>query len=144
MAPQGLIESEACFIGIRAEQNAPEANSDHASRIPKYCLQQKDLLLSKDKLRQRCILEEVYRKHFPDVPLALPPFPLPIDIPSKADATRAPTNIVPSRSTEARDFERHATQRGCNVHSPELTVWTELCHVPSAPQPVLAWGNVLF
>ena len=33
MAPHGLIAPEACFIGIRAEQNAPEANSDHASRV---------------------------------------------------------------------------------------------------------------
>ena len=61
MAPHELIAPEACFIGIRAEQNALEANSDHASRVPKHYLQQKNELLTKDKLRQKCILEEVSR-----------------------------------------------------------------------------------
>ena len=144
MAPHELIATEACIIGIRAEQNAREANSDHASRIPKHCLQQKDLLLSKDKLRQRCILEEVYRKHFPKVPLALLPFQLPKEIPRKADSKRASVNLVFSRSTEEREFERHAPQRGCNFHSPELTVWSEPCHVPSAQQAALAGRNNLF
>jgi hypothetical protein len=144
MAPQGLIASEAYFIGIRAEQNSPEANSAHASRIPKHYLQQKNEPLTKDKLRQKCILGEVYRKHFPQVQLALLPFQFPKENPSNADPTRAPVNIVLSRSTEARDFERHAPQRGCNFHSPELTVWSEPCHVPSAQQAALAGRKNLF
>lgn len=144
MAPHELIAYEACFIGILAEQNAPEANSDHARRIPKHCLQRKDLPLSKDKPRQRCILEEVYRKHFPKVPLALLPFQLPKENPSNAALTRVPVNIVRSRPTGAHDFERHASPRGCNFHSPELTVWSEPCHVPSARQAALAGRNNLF
>ena len=143
MAPHELIAPEACFIGIRAEQNALEANADHASRIPKHYLKQKNELLTKDKLRQKCILEEVLRKHFPNVPLALPPCQIPNDIPSQADPKRAPVNLVFSRLTEARDFERHAPQRGCKFHSPELTVWSELCHVPPAQQAALAGGNIL-
>ena len=143
MAPQELIAPEACFIGIRAEQNAREVNSDHASRVPRHYLQQKNELLTKDKLRQKCILEEVHRKHFPDVPLALPPFHLPKEIPCKADPKRASVNIVFSRAIEARDFERYAPQRGCNSHSPELTVWSELRHVPPAQQAALAWRNTL-
>ena len=143
MAPQGLNEPEACFIGVRAEQNGREADSDRASRVPNHFLQQKHALLTRDKLRQKCILEEVPRKYFPNVPLALPPCQLPIEIPCQADSKRASVNLDFSRPTEARDFERHATQRGCKFHSPELTVWTELYHVPPAQQSALAWSNVL-
>ena len=144
MPPHKLIAPEACSIGIRAELNACEADSDHASRVPKHYLQQKNEFLTKDKSRQKCILEEVYRKHLPNVPLALPPFQLPNEIPSQADPKRAPVNIVFFSPTEPRGFERHATQRGCNFHSPELTVWSELCHVPSAQQPARAGRNILF
>ncbi len=144
MAPHKLIALEVCSIGIRAELNASEVNSDHASRVLKHCLRQKNELLAKEKLRQKRIREEVYRKHFPDVPLAVPPCQLPKEIPCKADPKPASVNKVFSRAIEARDLERHATQRGCNSHSPELTVWSELCHVPSAQQAALAWRNALF
>ena len=144
MAPHELVASEACFIGIRAELNACETNSDRASRVPEPYLQEKNRLRTKNKLRQNCIFEEAYRKRFPDVPLALPPFRLPNEIPSQADPKRAPANIVFSRSTKARDIERRATQRGCNFHSPGLTVWSELCHVPSAQQAALPGRNILF
>ena len=40
MAPHELIASEACFIGIRAEQNALGVNADHANRIPRQYLKQ--------------------------------------------------------------------------------------------------------
>ena len=45
MAPQELNAPESCFTGIRAEQNASEANSDCASRVPEPYLQQKNELL---------------------------------------------------------------------------------------------------
>lgn len=144
MAPQELSALMARSIGIRAELSASEVNSDHASRVLKHCLQQKNELHAKEKLRQKRILEEVYRKHFPNVPLAVPPCQLPKEIPCKADPKRASVNKVFSRSIEARDLERDATQRGCNFHFPELTVWSELCHVPSAQQAALAWRNTLF
>jgi len=143
MAPHELIAPEACFIGIRAEQNALEAASDHASRVPRQYLKQKNDLLTNGKLREKCILEKVPRKHFPDDPLALPPCHIPNDIPSQADPKRAPVKFVFSRPTEARDFERHAPQRGCKFHCPELTVWSELCYVPPAQQAARAWGNIL-
>jgi hypothetical protein len=144
MAPHVVIAPEACFIGMRADRNACEADSDHASRIPNHYLQQKNELVTKDKLRQKRILEEVYKRYFPDVPLALPPCHLRIEISCKADSKRVSANIVFSRPIEARDFERHATERGCNFHSPELTVWTELCHVSSAQPAALAWRDILF
>ena len=144
MAPHELIAPEACFIGIRAAQNALGVNSEHAGRVTRHYLKQKNELLTRGKLLQKCILEEVHRKHFPNVPLALPPFHIPNDIPSQADPKRAPVNLVFSRPTEARDFERHATQRGCKFHSPELTVWSELFHVPPAQQEARAGENILF
>ena len=144
MTPHGLIASEACFIGVRAEQNVCEPNTDHASRVLKHYHQQKNGLLTQDKLQQKCILEEVNGKHFPHVSLALPPFPLPHDVPSPLDPQRAPVNLVFSRPMEARDCARHAPQRGCEFHSSELTVWSELCHVPSAQQAALPWRNILF
>jgi hypothetical protein len=51
--------------------------------------------------------------------------------------------LVFPRPTEACDFERHAAQRGCSFHSLELTVWSKLCHAPSARHAALAWKNVL-
>ena len=144
MIPHGLTPLATCFIGIRAELNAAQVNSDHTSRVLRHCLQQKNELLAKEKLRQKRILEEVHRKHFPDVPLAVPPCQLPKEIPCKTDPKRASVNKLCSRAIQARDFERHATQRGCNFHSPELTVWSELCHVPSAQQAALVWINILF
>jgi len=109
MAPHELIALEACSSGIRVEMNASEVNSDHASRVLKECLQQKNELLAKEKLRQKHILEEVYRKHFPDVPLAIPPCQLPKQIPCKADPKRASVNMVFSRAIEACDGEKDAT-----------------------------------
>lgn len=144
MAPHNLIAPEACFSGIRAELNAGKANTDHASRVPKHCLEQNNELLTKDKLRQDCILKEVYRKHFPNVPLALPSCRLPNEIRCNAHPKRALVNIVVTRPSKARDFERHATHRGCSFHSPELIAWSELCHVPTAEQAVLPWANILF
>ena len=143
MAPHELIAPETCFIGIRAERNALEANSDHTNRVPKHYLQQKNELLAKGKLRQQCILEEACQKHFRNVPPALPPCQIPNDIPSQADPKRAPADLVFSRPTAARDFERHAPQRGCKFHSPELTVWSGLFYVPPAQRAALAWGNNL-
>ena len=143
MAPHELIASEACFIGIRAEQNALGVNADHANRIPRQYLKQKNKLLKRENLRQKCILEEVPRKHFPDDPLALPSSQIPNDIPSQADPKRARVNLVFSRRTEACDFERHAAQRGCKFHSSELAAWSELGLVLPAPQAALAWGNNL-
>lgn len=143
MAPHGLNAPEGCSIGIRAELNACEADPDQPSRVPGLCHRQKNEFFTKDKLPLKRILEEVYRKHFPNVPLALPPFQLPNYIPSQADPKRASLNLVFSRPTEARVFERHATQRGCSFHSPELTVWTELWQVPSAHQAALAGRKVL-
>ena len=144
MAPQELIAHEVCSIGIRADQNAREANPDNTSRVLKHYAQQKNDLLRKDNLRQKCILGEVYRKHFPNVPPALPAHQPPNDIPLEADPKPVPVHWVFSRPTEGRDFERHATQRGCKFHSPELTVWSELSHVPSAQQPALAGRYLLF
>ena len=72
MAPQELIAPEACIIGIRAEQNALEANPDHASRLPKHYLQQKNERLTKDKLQQKCILEEVYQEALPQCSASSP------------------------------------------------------------------------
>jgi hypothetical protein len=144
MAPHELIAPEAFSIGIRADLNASEANSDHASRLPKHYLQQKNERLTKDKLQQQRILEEVNQKHFRNVPPALPPRQLANEIPCKSHPKRASVNLVFSRSIEGHDFERHATQRGCRFHSPELTVWSELCHVPSAEQGARAGRNILF
>lgn len=144
MTPQGRIAPEACFIGIRAEGNACESNTGHASRFLKPYLQQKNGLLTKDRLRQKCILEEVCGKHFTTLPLALLLFQFPKQNPFIADPTRAPINVVLSRPTETRDRERYAPQRGCNFHSPELTMWSELCHVPSAEQAGLAERNINF
>ena len=144
MAPQGLIAPEACSIGIRAEGNACESSTDHASRFLKSYLQQKNGLLTKDKLRQKCILEEVCGKHFTHIPLALPPFPLPHAVPSPVDPQRAPINVVFSRPMEACDCARHAPQQRCKFHSPALTMWSDLCNVPSAEQAGLAERNINF
>jgi hypothetical protein len=143
MTPQDLIAPEAGGIGIRAEQSGAEANSHHADRIPKLYPQQKNEFFTKVKSWQKCILEEMYRKHFLDVPLALPPSQPPDDIPCEADPKRAPVNLVFSRPPDARDFERHAPQRGCKFLYPELTVRSELCHVPPARQAALAGRNIL-
>lgn len=51
--------------------------------------------------------------------------------------------LVFPRPTEARDFEGHATERGCSFHSLELTVWSKLCHASSARRAALAWKNLL-
>jgi hypothetical protein len=144
MAPHELIAPEGCLVGNRAEGKACESSANHASRVLKHYLQQKNEILTKDELRRECIIEEVCRKHLSDVPLALPLCQLPNNIPSKADPKRALVNIVVSCPSEARDVERPATQRGCNSHSPELTVWSELCHVPSAQQVALPGTNTLF
>jgi len=144
MTPQGRIAPEACFIGIRAEGDACESNTDHASRFLRPYLQQINGLLTRDKLRQKCIREEVCGKHFTNLPPALLLFQFPKANPCNADPTRAPVNVVLSRPTEAPDLERHASQRGCNFHSPELKMWSELCHVPSAEQAGLAERNINF
>ena len=143
MTPHGLIDPEACFTGIHAERNAPEADSHHASRAPEYYPQQKNEILTQDKFQPKCILEEVCRKHFPNAPPALPPCQIPDDISSKADPKFTPISLILSHPTEARDFERHAHQQGCNFHSPKLTVWSGLCHVPSVPEPAPAGRNIL-
>jgi hypothetical protein len=144
MVPHELVATDACFNCIQAQLNALEVNSDHAKRALKYCLQQKNNLLSKERFRQGHILEEVCRKHFPDVLLAVPPCQLLKEIPCKADPKQASVNKGFPRAIEARDLERHATQRGYNFHSSELTEWSELCHAPSAQQAALAWKNILF
>ena len=144
MAPHDLIALEAGSIGIRAEMNAPEATPDHASRVLKHCLQQKNELLAKEKLQQKRILEDVYRKHFLDVPLAVPSCQVPKEIPCKADPKRASVNKVFTRAIEAGDFEKHATQREGSFHSPGLTVWSELCHVSFARPATPARKNMFF
>jgi hypothetical protein len=79
MTPHELTAHRACSLGMRAELNVLEANSDHASRVPKHHLQPKSELLTKEY-----------------------------------------------------------------SHSPELAVWSEPCHVPSAQPAALAWRNILF
>ena len=71
MAPRELITAEVYSIGIRAEVNACEPYSDHASRVPEHYLQPKNQLLARDKLRQKSILKEVKRSELRDVPSAL-------------------------------------------------------------------------
>jgi len=143
MAPHELIVPEACSIGTQADQYALESNLNHPSTFRRQYLKQKNKLLSRDKLRQKCILEDMPWKRFPDVPLTLPPCQIRNAIPSQADPKRAAVNLVFSRPTQACDFERHARQRGCKSHSPELTGWSELFYVPPAQQAALAWGNIL-
>jgi hypothetical protein len=70
MAPQELNTPEVYSIGIRAEVNACEPYSDHASRVPTQYLQQKNQLLARDKLRQKRILKEVKRSELREVPPA--------------------------------------------------------------------------
>ena len=135
MAPQGVVAPETCLIGIRAEVNAGEANSQHTSRISKHYLKQ-NLLLTKDELGQKRILEEVSRKHFSHAPLALPPCQLLHEIPCKKDPKRASVNLVFSCPIERRDFDRHAAQRGCNSRCSELALWSDLC--PGLPVPEAA------
>ena len=144
MAPLEPIAPEACFIGIRAELNVCEPNTDHSSGVPKDYLQPKNEFLTKGKLRHECILEEVYRQHFLNVPLALPPCRLPNEVTCKAHPKRVPVNTVFTCPTKARDIERHAPPRGCDFHSPELTVWSELGHVLSAQHAAWAGSKILF
>ncbi len=133
MAPQGVVAPEACFIGIRAEVNACKANSEHASRISKHYPQQ-NLFLTKDKLGQKRMLEEVSRKHFSHAPLALPPCQLLHEIPCAKDPKRASVNLVFSRPIERRDFDRHAAPGGWNSRCSELALWRGLCPGLAVPE----------
>jgi len=144
MAPHEQIALEACSFGIRGELSTVEVDSDHASRVLKHYFQQKNELLAKEKLRQNRILEEMYGKHFPDFPLAVAPCRLPKEIPRKADPKRPSVDMVFPRAIEARNLEKDDTPRGCNFHSPDLMVWSELCYVPSAQPAARAWRNILF
>jgi len=70
MAPRELNTAEVYSIGIRAELDACEPYSDHASRVPKHYLQPKNQFLARDKLRQKSILKVVKRSERREVPRA--------------------------------------------------------------------------
>ena len=85
MSPHELTAIEALGVAIRAEMDAAEVYAELASRVPNLFLRQKILLLSKEKLQHKRILEEAYKVQFPQVPLVLPSSQLPAAISCRAD-----------------------------------------------------------
>jgi hypothetical protein len=94
MALHDRIALQADSIGNRAELNSAEFCTEHASRLLKPSLQQKSELLAKEKLQPKGIPKGMYRKQFPDTPLALQPFQFPLGTSCKADHKRPSVNEV--------------------------------------------------
>ena len=88
MPPHELTAVEALGVAIRAETDASELYAELATRVPNPFLQQKILLLSKEELQHKRILEEAYKAQFPEVPLVLPSTQLAKEISCQADRER--------------------------------------------------------
>lgn len=71
---------EALGIAIRAEADASDIYKEVANRVGNPFLQQRVLVLANEELEHKRILEQAYKKQFPDVPLALPDSQLPREI----------------------------------------------------------------
>jgi len=50
----------------------------------------------------------------------------------------------PGRVPEHYLQQKNKLLTKANFHSPELTVWSKLCHVPSAQPAAPAWRNMIF
>jgi len=106
---------EALGIAIRAEADASEIYKEVASRIGNPFLQQRILVLAKEELQHKRILEEAYSKQFPDVRLALPVSQLPKEICTRALRDRLSVREVLSCAIEqerrSRDFFLAAAEK---------------------------------
>jgi rubrerythrin len=74
---EDLATVEAFGIAIRAELDASEIYAELGKRVGNAFLQQKILLVGKEELQHKRILEEVYNSRFPEIPLDLPRSRLP-------------------------------------------------------------------
>ncbi len=114
MAPHELTALEALGVGIRAEIDASELYSELAKRVSNPFLREKILLLAKEEVQHKRLLEEAYQRQFPEVPLALPPSQLPKQISGKADREQLSVTEVLSCAIEeerkAREFYLQAAQ----------------------------------
>jgi rubrerythrin len=114
MVAHELTALEALGVGIRAEIDAAEFYSELGNRVSNPFLQQKILLLAKEELQHKRLLEEAYHQKFPDVPLALPTSQLPKQISCKADREQLSITEVLSCAIEeerkAREFYLRAAQ----------------------------------
>jgi rubrerythrin len=77
--------AEVLAAAIRAEDDASNLYVEVASRVGNPYLRQKLRLLAEEEVHHQRLLEEAYRKRFPDLPLSLPPSRLPVSIRSKAE-----------------------------------------------------------
>jgi rubrerythrin len=105
---------EALGIAIRAEADASEIYREVAGRIGNPFLQQRLLVLGKEEQQHRRILEEAYKKQFPDVPLVLPDSQLPREICTRELRQKLSVREVLSCAIEqerrSRDFYLQAAE----------------------------------
>ena len=119
MPPHELTAVEALGVAIRAEIDASELYAELATRVPNPFLQQKILLLSKEELQHKRILEEAYKTHFPEVPLALPTSQLPKAISCRADREQLSAseilNCAIEEERKLRQFYLEAAQHAADL-----------------------------
>ena len=119
MAPHELTAIEALGVAIRAEIDASEVYAELATRVPNPFLQQKIMLLAKEELQHKRILEEAYKTKFPEVPLVLPGSQLPKEISCRADRDQLSASEILSCAIEeerrARQFYLEAAQQATDL-----------------------------
>lgn len=119
MPPHELTALEALGVAIRAEIDTGEVYAELANRVPNLFLRQKILLLSKEKLQHKRILEEAYKAQFPKVPLVLPSSQLPREITCRADrehlSAREILNCAIEEERKLRQFYLEAAQHAADL-----------------------------
>lgn len=110
MPPDELTAVEALGVAIRAEIGASELYAELATRVLNPFLQQKILLLSKEELQHKRILEGAYNAQFPEVPLVLPSTQL-----AKQTASASPyAKFSPAR------LRRNASRANSTLNMPSM------------------------
>lgn len=106
---------EALGVAIRAEADASEIYREVAGRIGNQLFQQRVLLLANEELQHKRILEETYKRQFPDVPLALPESQLPQAICTRELrqhlSIREILSCVIEQEQRSRDFYLQAAEK---------------------------------
>lgn len=99
---------EAFGLAVRAELNIAELYTELAGRLGNSFLRQQIQLFADEELEHKRILEEAYKRQFPEIPFALAPHHLPTEISSKDLRDRLPIKEILLRASEEerkmRDF----------------------------------------
>lgn len=103
-----LTALEALGIAIRAEIDAAEVYQEFASRVDNPFLKRKVKVLVSEELQHKRILEDAYKKQFPEVPLVLPSSQLAKEISNKTRRDRLSLREILSYAIDeerrSRDF----------------------------------------